>query len=152
MYSRYAHPLPYCRYISLRLNAVSEFWNNHPASDKCVPKVATIDLSYAMAGVNAAADWSLGVLPLFIVWDLQMTTKTKILVSAILAFAAIGSTATLVRMKYIHSLIEGEDFLCTFICTPLWRSNEADHLVQMLEQTSLFGVQSSLELVSRHCL
>jgi GDP-D-mannose dehydratase len=61
--------------------------------------------------VNAAADWALGTLPIFIVYNLKMKLKTKLLVGSILAFAAIGSTATIVRMFYIDTLTEGPDFL-----------------------------------------
>jgi len=39
--------------------------------------------------VNAFADWAFGTLPIFIVWDLQMNKKTKMMVVAILAFAAM---------------------------------------------------------------
>lgn len=91
---------------------VSEFWNDHPASGKCIAKGPTLGLTYALAAVNASADWAFGALPLFIVWDLQANRKIKALVGGILAFAAIGSTATIVRMKYIHHLVNGPDFLC----------------------------------------
>jgi hypothetical protein len=68
---------------------VSEFWNNHPASNKCIPELPTIGITYALGAVNAFADWSFGTLPIFIVWDLQMNRKTKIMVVGILAFAAM---------------------------------------------------------------
>jgi len=41
-----------------------------------------------------------------------MTVRTKALVAGILAFAAIGSTGTIVRMQYVHTLNNGPDFLC----------------------------------------
>ena len=40
-----------------------------------------------------------------------MKLKTKMLVGGILMFAAIGSTGTIVRMFYLHTLMEGPDFL-----------------------------------------
>lgn len=68
---------------------VHEFWNNHPASSKCLPKGPTLGITYALAAVNASADWALGILPFFIVWDLEMKRTTKLLVAGILAFAAM---------------------------------------------------------------
>lgn len=68
---------------------VSEFWNNHPSSSKCLPEGPTQGITYALAAVNAFADWAFGILPFFIVWNLQMTVKTKLLVAGILAFAAM---------------------------------------------------------------
>jgi hypothetical protein len=69
--------------------SVSEFWNNHPASEKCIPKGPTLGITYALAALNAIADWALGLLPFFIVWGLEMKKKTKFLVAGILAFAAM---------------------------------------------------------------
>jgi hypothetical protein len=103
---------------------VSEFWNNHPASVKCISAAPTKGITYALSAVNAAADWALGILPLFIVWGLQMKTKTKALVAGILAFAAIGSTATIVRAFYIHTLVEGPDFLYATTDVAIWSTVE----------------------------
>lgn len=74
--------------------------------------------------MNASADWAFGILPLFIVWDLQLNRRTKALVVGILAFAAIGSTATIVRMKYIHNLINGPDFLWATTDVAMWSTIE----------------------------
>lgn len=73
---------------------VSEFWNNHPASNKCIPKAPTIGITYALGAVNASADWAFGILPFFIVWDIQVTFRTKMLVAGILAFAAMSVAST----------------------------------------------------------
>ncbi|KAJ4324297.1 hypothetical protein N0V94_001355 [Neodidymelliopsis sp. IMI 364377] len=106
------------------LAKVSEYWNNHPASEKCLAAGPTKGITYALAAVNAAADWALGTLPFFIVWDLQMKLKTKVLVAGILAFAAIGSTATIVRMFYIHTLTNGPDFLYATTDVAIWSTVE----------------------------
>jgi hypothetical protein len=123
----------------------SEFWNNHPASDKCLSAGPTKGITYALAAVNAAADWILGTLPFFIVWDLQMKLKTKMLVAGILAFAAIGSTATIVRMFYIHTLMDGPDFLYATTDVAIWSTVEPG-----------IGITASsiatLRPLVRHCL
>jgi hypothetical protein len=77
-----------------------------------------------VAAVNAAADWAFGTLPFFIVWDLKMKLKTKLLVVGILAFAAIGSTGTVVRMFYLHTLMDGPDFLYATTDVALWSTVE----------------------------
>ncbi|KAF2994343.1 hypothetical protein E8E13_000097 [Curvularia kusanoi] len=103
---------------------VTEFWNNHPASNKCIPDGPTKGITLSLSAVNAIADWALGALPLFIIWDLQMKFKTKALVAGILAFAAIGSTATVVRMFYIHTLTNGPDFLYATTDVAIWSTVE----------------------------
>ncbi|KAF2621644.1 hypothetical protein BU25DRAFT_482616 [Macroventuria anomochaeta] len=131
--------------VTFQCIPVSEFWNNHPASDKCLSAGPTKGITYALAAVNAAADWVLGTLPFFIVWDLQMKLKTKALVAGILAFAAIGSTATIVRMFYIHTLMDGSDFLYATTDVAIWSTVEPG-----------IGITASsiatLRPLVRHCL
>ncbi|KAF2706161.1 hypothetical protein K504DRAFT_447889 [Pleomassaria siparia CBS 279.74] len=103
---------------------VSEFWLNHPSSAKCIPEGPTIGITYALGAVNAFADWAFGLLPFFIVWHLRMNIRTKMLVAGILAFAAIGSTATVVRMQYIRSLTNGPDFLWATKDVAIWSTVE----------------------------
>lgn len=68
---------------------VPKFWNNHPVSEKYLPRGPTLGTTYALTAVNAAADWAFSLLPFFIVWDLEMKLKTKLLVAGILAFPAV---------------------------------------------------------------
>ncbi|KAF2853217.1 hypothetical protein T440DRAFT_390525 [Plenodomus tracheiphilus IPT5] len=110
--------------VMLQCLPIAEFWNNHPASDKCLPKGPTLGITYALAACNAAADWAFGLLPFCIVWGLEMKMKTKLLVAGILAVAAIGSTGTVVRMKYIHTLMDGPDFLYYTTDVAIWSTVE----------------------------
>lgn len=53
-----------------------------------------------------------------------MKLKTKILVAGILAFAAIGSVGTIVRIFYLHTLMDGPDFLWATTDVALWSTIE----------------------------
>lgn len=53
-----------------------------------------------------------------------MPLKTKLLVASILAFAAVGSTGTVVRMFYIHTLMDGQDFLYSTTDIAIWSTVE----------------------------
>jgi hypothetical protein len=53
-----------------------------------------------------------------------MKLRTKILVAGILAFAAIGSTGTVVRMFYIHTLMDGPNFLYATTDVAIWSTVE----------------------------
>ncbi|KAH9862423.1 hypothetical protein J1614_011078 [Plenodomus biglobosus] len=103
---------------------ISDFWNIHPASSKCLPKDPTLGVTYALSACNTATDWAFGLLPISIVWGLKMKMKTKLIVAGILAFAAIGNTATIVRMKYLHTLVNGPDFLHATVDIGIWSTVE----------------------------
>ena len=47
------------------------------------------DTIYIQSAVTAVIDWTFGLLPIFIIWDLQMNTRKKILVGLILSLAAM---------------------------------------------------------------
>jgi hypothetical protein len=108
---------------------VSTFWTVYPANDRCIPIRAQNSITFTLNAMNACADWILGTIPFFMVKHLHLSFMTKMLVASILAFAAVyvlqlsssttrrlilfsGSTATIVRMKYVEDLTNGPDFLC----------------------------------------
>jgi hypothetical protein len=101
---------------------IANWWSLNPAEKHCINPTIIITLTYAISAVNVIADWTIGIIPIFIVQDLQMSTRQRRLVAAILGFAALGSTATIVRLPYIKSL-KGSflgwngDFLCKFLCS-----------------------------------
>ncbi|KAF1957137.1 hypothetical protein CC80DRAFT_547854 [Byssothecium circinans] len=103
---------------------ISSFWNYHPASENCLSKLATTSLTYALGAANAFADWMFGILPIFIIRALQFEPKTKVMVAAVLSFAAIGSTATLIRMKDVNSLANDNDWLFATSEFAIWSTVE----------------------------
>lgn len=103
---------------------ISQFWTASPSSPKCMdPKIIT-STTYVASGITAFADWTFGILPFFIVWDLKMARKAKFMVAGILAFAAIGSTATIIRIPSIHGLDETSDFLWSTVDVTIWSTVE----------------------------
>jgi len=77
-----------------------------------------------VTGADLTILGAFGTLPIFIIWGLEMKVKTKLLVAGILAFAAIGSTGTVVRMFYIHTLMDGSDFLYATTDVAIWSTVE----------------------------
>ena len=96
---------------------VSAFWSLDPHDGKCLNSTVLVALVFAISGLNVVADWTFGLLPFWIVKDLQIPVRQKRLVIGLLAFAAVGSTATVVRLPYVLALKESGkgregDFLC----------------------------------------
>lgn len=98
-------------------NPIRAFWTLDPHDGKCLDTTVLVGLVFAISGLNVIADWTFGVLPIFIVKDLQIPLRQKRLVIGLLAFAAIGCTATVVRLPYVTTLDQSAkgrdgDFLC----------------------------------------
>lgn len=124
---------------------ISDWWSLDPHQKHCIKPDIVVGLTYGVSGLNVIADWTLGILPAFIVKDLQMSKRQKRLVAIILSFAAIGSTATIIRLPYVGSLSQtfdgsNGDFLCghsstlhsltstlTKFCSQFRRRSNLDH-------------------------
>ncbi|KAI4853141.1 integral membrane protein [Aureobasidium sp. EXF-8845] len=103
---------------------ISFYWDFSPnAKGHCISPLVLVVISYIASVLNGAADFFFGILPIFI--DLNMRRNTKIVVAAILGFAAIGSLSTLVRLPYVKQLgtYKGE-FLYTSTYIALWSTVE----------------------------
>jgi hypothetical protein len=56
---------------------------------KCVSHGLADGSTYAATAVNAFADWTLGLLPIALVWNLGLGLKTKISVAAVLSMGIV---------------------------------------------------------------
>ena len=80
----------YCFIVIFQCKPTSYWWDLNPdAQGHClVPSLMTIT-TYVVSALNSVADWVFGILPIFIVKDLQMKTSIKVIVASILGFAAM---------------------------------------------------------------
>lgn len=68
----------------------SYFWTRYTGGKgTCIDPKITVDATYAYSAISCAADWTLGILPISLVWNLKMNPRTKISVSMILALGAM---------------------------------------------------------------
>ncbi|KAL3427053.1 hypothetical protein PVAG01_00562 [Phlyctema vagabunda] len=111
--------------IVFQCSPVVYFWTQYSGGiGSCVNPSVVADSTYAHSAVSAVADWTLGILPVFLVWNLAMSPRTKISVALILALGAVGSTATIVRIPYINQLTETSDFLFSTTDVAIWSTVE----------------------------
>ncbi|TVY29039.1 hypothetical protein LHYA1_G002267 [Lachnellula hyalina] len=110
--------------IMFQCHPVVYFWTQYLGdSGGCVSSSVIANSSYAHSAVSVAADWTLGILPIFLVWNLVMSPRIKVSVALILALGAIGSTATIVRIPYISQLTQ-DDFLYSTTDLSIWSTVE----------------------------
>lgn len=66
------------------------FWTQYTGGKgTCIDPRITVDATYVYSAVSCAADWTLGIIPIFIVWDLKMNPRKKLAVAMILAMGAM---------------------------------------------------------------
>jgi hypothetical protein len=66
------------------------FWTQYTGGEgTCINPKVTVDAFYVYSAISCVADWTLGIIPVFLVWNLQMNSRTKLSVAAILAVGAM---------------------------------------------------------------
>jgi len=73
--------------VVLQCRPVSAFWRAD--ASECASERLMGDAAYASAGVNALGNWAFGVLPIFIVRNLNLSKRQKIEVAGLLSLAGL---------------------------------------------------------------
>ncbi|KAK8089403.1 hypothetical protein PG997_004364 [Apiospora hydei] len=86
---------------------VQHFWQriSDPDGGQCLSEEIITGTTYAAAGINCLADWILGLLPIALVWNLELNRRTKASIAGILALGII-------------------DFLYVFVDFTIWSTIE----------------------------
>lgn len=120
---------------------LSFFWNrmaHHPVVNiegegSCINMEIIVAMTYVYSVFAAMCDFTVGILPIFLVQTLQMKRRTKILVAGILGMACVyvhalflplkytankfcrASSAVIVRIPFVETFNDLDDFLCTLL-------------------------------------
>jgi hypothetical protein len=80
----------YTLLVLFQCNPISYWWDLDPThKGTCLSSNLVVIFTYIVSGLNSFADWTFGILPIFIVKDLQMKKRAKVVVSAIIGLAAM---------------------------------------------------------------
>ncbi|KAB8235896.1 hypothetical protein ETB97_003381 [Aspergillus alliaceus] len=103
---------------------VSYYWNRLFTEGHCLNVGSLLGIVYMYSGVAAVCDFTMGILPVFLIWNLQMDRRTKVAVSGILGIACIASTAVIIRIPFLKHA-KSPDFLHTTTQISIWSNIEA---------------------------
>ncbi|KAK9560589.1 hypothetical protein V6Z88_001333 [Aspergillus fumigatus] len=112
--------------LTLQCKPVSYFWNrlSPGAKGTCLDVDTIIGIAYLYSVTATLCDFVLGLLPISLVWKLQMTRKTKIALAVILSLGCIASAAVIVRIPYLH-YYKDDEFLYATTDISIWSNVEA---------------------------
>lgn len=126
----------------LQCSPVSFFWSRAVGGKgTCLDMEVIVALTYFYSAISALCDFTFGILPIFMLWNLNMSRTTKIAVAPILSMACIASAGILVRMAYVHDFRD-PDFLCKSPVSSSTPPGRADTTTQTRRSTSPSGPTS----------
>ncbi|EMD62475.1 hypothetical protein GGP41_002006 [Bipolaris sorokiniana] len=118
--------IAYTSVVIFQCKPISYWWDLNPnAVGSCLSPALVMNFTFVVSGLNAFADWVFAILPVLIVQGLHMKKRMKVVVASVIALAAIGSTATIIRLPYTTT-IKGYkgDFLFRTTDFAIWSTIE----------------------------
>lgn len=80
----------YTALVLCQCRPISFWWDLDPThTGQCLSASLVMYFTYAVSALNSFADWTFGILPIFVVKDLQMKRRVKVIVSGIIGLAAM---------------------------------------------------------------
>ncbi|KAJ5138955.1 uncharacterized protein N7515_003803 [Penicillium bovifimosum] len=90
----------------------------------CIDINIIINMTYVYSAFAALCDFTVGIMPIFLVHKLHMKRQTKIAVMGILSMACIASAAVIVRIPFVSTFAD-PDFLYATVHIAIWSNVEA---------------------------
>ncbi|RLM02034.1 hypothetical protein CFD26_109157 [Aspergillus turcosus] len=103
---------------------VDYFWNRATKQGSCLDTDILIAIAYTYSVGAAVTDFTIGILPVFIIWSLRMNARTKMAIAGILGIGCIASAAVIVRIPFIHNYKDPDFFYATYQIS-IWSNVEA---------------------------
>ncbi|TGJ85454.1 hypothetical protein E0Z10_g3332 [Xylaria hypoxylon] len=99
------------------------FWDKDIVGGKCIDVGIIAALTYLYSSFSVVCDFTFAILPLFLIYDLQIDMRTKIALIPILSIGLVASIAVVVRFRYIETF-KDPDFLWATIDIAIWSACE----------------------------
>ena len=87
---------------------------------KCGRHNVLAKIGYAHMAVSFVADWTLGLLPVWLLWNVQISRMRKAGVACLLGLGLLCGVAALARVKYIRELLTTSDFQRDWVGLVFW--------------------------------
>ncbi|KAL2838998.1 hypothetical protein BJY01DRAFT_257886 [Aspergillus pseudoustus] len=111
-------------FMVFECHPVDYFWNRFRMSGKCLDTNIAVGIVYVYSVGAALSDLAIGILPVFLIWSLQMNKRSKIAVAGILGIGCVAIIAVIVRIPYLHDY-KNPDFLYGTVDIAIWSGVEA---------------------------
>jgi hypothetical protein len=73
----------------LQCTPIAFFWDRHIEGGFCVDVDIIIGLTFLYSAISVISDFTFAILPFFLIWGLNMSLKTRVLLIPILGMACV---------------------------------------------------------------
>ncbi|KAF9895302.1 hypothetical protein FE257_000206 [Aspergillus nanangensis] len=86
----------------------------------CRPAYVLADIYYACTAVNIVTDWVTALMPIPLLWNVQLDRGTKFSIFGLMSLGILASLSACVRLKYTVNLTNQTDFLYAVANVVIW--------------------------------
>ncbi|QMW26215.1 hypothetical protein G4B84_001460 [Aspergillus flavus NRRL3357] len=101
--------LPFWLVLMLQCQPVREFWQR-TGDGYCIDTEYIVDVAYLYSATACLCDFTLGLYPIYLIRDLQITGRSKWALAGIFGLGCVASAAVVVRIPFLPNYME-TDFL-----------------------------------------
>ncbi|KAJ8120435.1 hypothetical protein ONZ43_g2857 [Nemania bipapillata] len=102
---------------------ITFFWDKEIKGGKCIDPSIIAALTYLYSAFSVICDFTFSILPMFLIYTLQIDRRTKIALIPILSIGCVASIAVVVRLAYIKNFLD-PDFLWATLDIAIWSTSE----------------------------
>ncbi|KAF2624830.1 hypothetical protein BU25DRAFT_134871 [Macroventuria anomochaeta] len=107
-------------YIIFHCLPVQYAWDTSIKGGKCNPAQTLADIYYATTAVNIVTDWFCALLPIPLLWNVQLNRNAKLSVGVILGLGALASLSACIRLVYTVNITNTNEYLYGISDVVLW--------------------------------
>ncbi|TGJ86024.1 hypothetical protein E0Z10_g2753 [Xylaria hypoxylon] len=86
----------------------------------CVSVDEVVSAAYALSALTILSDFLYALIPIPMIWQVKMTSQTKLSVIAVLSLGVFASIATLIRLRFLADLTDVSDILHAGTDAMIW--------------------------------
>ncbi|RDW62890.1 uncharacterized protein DSM5745_10001 [Aspergillus mulundensis] len=86
----------------------------------CKPAYVLADAYYACTAVNIVTDWITAIMPIPLLWNVQLDKHSKMAVIGLMGLGIFASLSACVRLKYTVNLTNQDDYLYAIANVVIW--------------------------------
>ncbi|RAL07156.1 uncharacterized protein BO97DRAFT_266420 [Aspergillus homomorphus CBS 101889] len=109
-------------FILINCVPVDAAWNEEALKNggHCQPSHVLADVYYACTAVNILTDWVTALLPVPLLWNVQINRNTKISIVGLMGLGIFASMSACVRLKYTVAVTAQSDYLFGLANVVIW--------------------------------
>ncbi|KAF3344851.1 hypothetical protein BJF96_g8484 [Verticillium dahliae] len=107
--------------LVFQCSPVHFFWRQlYGIQGTCIDRNIVPYATIAHSVISALSDWCLGLLPIALLWNVDINRRTKVIIAILLSMGMVAGIALIVRIPFVRHMDISMEFLYATIDVAIW--------------------------------